>query len=139
MPLCWSHAEYVGLVRSRRDGVVFDRIEPAYERYVTQPRGSHFEIWTFRHRIRRIPRGKTLRLIIGAAAVVEFTTDEWQKRRDCKTQPSGLPDLHFADLPTAELPACAAVEFTFRWIEGNKWEGRNFRVTVDQFERYREP
>src|SRR5208337_4029521 len=30
MPLCWSHAEYVTLVRSRHDGVVFDRVELAY-------------------------------------------------------------------------------------------------------------
>ncbi len=34
MPLCWSHAEYVSLVRSRHDGVCFDRIEPAFNRYV---------------------------------------------------------------------------------------------------------
>ena len=26
MPLCWSHAEYVALVRSRHDGVCFDRV-----------------------------------------------------------------------------------------------------------------
>ena len=29
MPLCWSHAEYISLVRSRHDGVCFDRVEPA--------------------------------------------------------------------------------------------------------------
>ncbi|HUC83647.1 MAG TPA: glycoside hydrolase family 15 protein, partial [Candidatus Acidoferrales bacterium] len=34
MPLCWSHAEYISLVRSRRDGVCFDRVEPAFQRYV---------------------------------------------------------------------------------------------------------
>jgi len=30
MPLCWSHAEYVSLVRSRHDGVCFDRVEPRF-------------------------------------------------------------------------------------------------------------
>jgi len=34
MPLCWSHAEYLSLVRSRRDGRVFDRVESAFQRYV---------------------------------------------------------------------------------------------------------
>src|SRR3989475_1415187 len=34
MPLCWSHAEYVALVRSRHDGVCFDRVDPAFARYV---------------------------------------------------------------------------------------------------------
>src|SRR5256886_13020123 len=37
MPLCWSHAEYVSLVRSRHDGVCFDRVEPAFQRYVVNP------------------------------------------------------------------------------------------------------
>ena len=27
MPLCWAHAEYLTLVRSRKDAVCFDRIE----------------------------------------------------------------------------------------------------------------
>ena len=63
MPLCWSHAEYISLVRSRKDGVVFDRIEPAFQRYVADPTTSAFEIWSFRHRIREMKSGKTLRLI----------------------------------------------------------------------------
>ena len=56
MPLCWSHAEYVSLVRSRRDRVVFDRIEPAYQRYVAAPVLSRYEIWSFRHQTRQIAR-----------------------------------------------------------------------------------
>src|SRR5256885_11359866 len=31
MPLCWSHAEYVSLVRSAHDGISFDRVEPAFQ------------------------------------------------------------------------------------------------------------
>ena len=37
MPLCWSHAEYISLVRSRHDGVCFDRVESAFQRYVLNP------------------------------------------------------------------------------------------------------
>jgi len=56
MPLWWSHAEYLSLVRSRRDGRVFDRIEPASERYVVGgKRDGAYEMWTFRHRTRRVP------------------------------------------------------------------------------------
>jgi glucoamylase len=33
MPLCWSHAEYVSLVRSAHDGICFDRVEPAFQRW----------------------------------------------------------------------------------------------------------
>ena len=55
MPLCWSHAEYISLVRSRHDGVCFDRIEPAFQRYVAKPVTSRHEMWTLRHQIRQHP------------------------------------------------------------------------------------
>jgi glucoamylase len=131
MPLCWSHAEYISLVRSRRDGVVFDRIEPAYERYVAAPVQSRHEIWTFRHQTRHIPREKTLRLLTGADAVVRWTSNGWKDAHPLETQSSGLADLFFADLPTAELPAGTVLEFTFQWPEAGKWEGRNFSVLIE--------
>src|SRR5437867_4714177 len=37
MPLCWSHAEYISLVRSRHDGVCLGCVEPAFQRYVLHP------------------------------------------------------------------------------------------------------
>ena len=51
MPLCWSHAEYISLVRSAHDGVCFDRIEPVHERYVVQKTGSSIEMWTLAHQL----------------------------------------------------------------------------------------
>jgi glucoamylase len=44
MPLCWSHAEYISLVRSRHDGVCLGCVEPAFERYVLRPVQSNYEI-----------------------------------------------------------------------------------------------
>ena len=130
MPLCWSHAEYISLVRSRHDGAVFDRVEPAYQRYIAQPVPSRHEIWTFRHQTRHIPREKTLRLLTGAPALVHWSSDAWQSVHDFETKLSGLPNLCFADLPTADLPSGTAIEFTFRWSEIEKWEGQNFSVVV---------
>jgi glucoamylase len=57
MPLCWSHAEYVSLVRSHHDGVCFDRVEPAFQRYVVNPVESRYEIWSLRHPLRRMSHG----------------------------------------------------------------------------------
>jgi glucoamylase len=130
MPLCWSHAEYLSLVRSRRDAVVFDRIEPAYQRYVARPVTSRHEIWSFRHQTRQIPREKTLRLLTGAPALVRWSGDAWQSHSDLETTSSGLTDLFYTDLPTADLPVDTTVEFTFRWLEAGKWESQNFRVTI---------
>jgi glucoamylase len=115
MPLCWSHAEYVNLVRSARDGEVFGKIHPAHERYAEQRAVSRHEMWTFRHQTRRIPRGKTLHLLVAAEATVRWTLDAWQTVHNLDTDTIGLPDLHSIDLPTHDLPAGTAVEWTFHW------------------------
>ena len=39
-------------------------------------------------------------------------------------------DLFVTDLPTAELPTGTAIEFTFHWIDVDKWEGRNFSASI---------
>ncbi len=131
MPLCWSHAEYLSLVRSRRDGRVFDRIEPAFERYVTGgKRDSDYEIWTFRHRTRCVPAGRTLRLIVQSPGTARWTADGWANSKDVDAEPAGLGGMHFFDLPTKGLPSGTPVEWTFHWPEGDRWEGENFLAKV---------
>src|SRR4026208_947466 len=86
MPLCWSHAEYVSLVRSHHDGVCFDRVEPAFQRYVVNPVQSRHEIWSLRHPLRRVPRGKILRIVLAAKAIIVWSRDDgahthrWKRR-----------------------------------------------------------
>lgn len=75
MPLCWSHAEYISLVRSARDGVCFDRIEPVYHRYVQTGQRSALEIWTRAHQLQHIPGKKTLRLVFETDATITWSAD----------------------------------------------------------------
>lgn len=131
MPLCWSHAEYLALVRSRHDGVCFDRVEPAYQRYVVKPVTHRHEMWTLRHQIRRMPRGKILRLILARSAQVTWTADHWAGTNKIETSQNGLLRLWYADFATANLRPGTVLEFTFFWNEARNWEGRNFKVTVE--------
>jgi glucoamylase len=130
MPLCWSHAEYISLVRSRHDGVCFDRVEPAFQRYVASPIKSQHEIWIFRHPLVRMPSGKTLRVIVAVEATLRWTTDGWATTNNVETTKNGTLDVWFADLPTEKLTRHGAVEFTFFWKESGRWEGRNYSVEV---------
>jgi glucoamylase len=132
MPLCWSHAEYLKLVRSRHDGFCFDRVEPAFERYVRKPVTARHDIWTFRHPIRRMHLGKILRLIVGADATVIWSTDQWASSTEVETTPVRKLNLWFADLATNELAGGSAAGFTFFWKGARKWEGRNWRIDVQQ-------
>ena len=61
------------LVRSAHDGICFDRVEPAYQRYVVKPVVNRHEMWSRRHSIRRVTPGQILCLIVAADATVVWS------------------------------------------------------------------
>ena len=130
MPLCWSHAEYVALVRSRHDGVCFDRVDPAFERYVLNPAQSRYEIWTVRHPLRLAPPGKILRIIVAAEATIVWSTDNWIRRDESQTSYQPELNLWFADFPTAEWPQGSAFAFRYFRKRDQRREGRNWQVNI---------
>jgi glucoamylase len=132
MPLCWSHAEYVSLVRSAHDGVCFDRVEPAFQRYVVKPVKSLHEMWSARHPIRRMPPGKILRLIVAADATIVWSADNWATTSKTDAAHVGSLNLWFVDLPSEHCPDASVIEFTFFWKEGQRWDGKNYSVAVSQ-------
>lgn len=127
MPLCWAHAEYASLVRSHKDGVCFDRIEPVFQRYAKAATGSRIEMWTLAHQPQRIVQGKTLRIITEKAATIHWSFDGWATTNDAETRDTGL-GCWFADLPSDELLPGARIVFTFRWEAG--WAGKDLAVEI---------
>jgi hypothetical protein len=78
-----------------------------------------------------VPAGRILRLILQTSATVHWTTDHWTNIGKSDTIAAGLGDLHFFDLPTAELPPGTHAEWTFFWPPANRWKrGENFGVEV---------
>jgi len=130
MPLCWSHAEYICLVRSRHDGVCFDRVEPAYQRYVVNPVPSRYEIWTLRHPLRRVPRGKILRIILATEATIVWSTDGWANTSKAETSNENALNLWFADFPTADWPVGSVLSLTCLWKGEQRWQGHNWQVSI---------
>lgn len=132
MPLCWAHAEYISLVRSAQDGVCFDRIEPAFQRYVVKPVKSQHAIWSFRHQICHLPHGKILRLVVAADATIVWTINGWSSTNKIDTTHISALNIWFTDLPMEKCPDGSVIEFTFYWKEGRRWEGRNYSVAVNE-------
>jgi glucoamylase len=130
MPLCWSHAEYISLVRSRHDGICFDRIEPAFQRYVANPLQSRHEIWSLRHQVKRMAQGKVLRIILAAETAIVWSTDDWAHTNRTDAIHESELNLWFADFPTAELPVGSVITFTCFWKRDHRWEGRNWQVSI---------
>jgi glucoamylase len=131
MPLCWSHAEYVSLVRSRHDSVCFHRVDPAYRRYVVNPVASRYEIWTARHPQRRLVRGKILRIILAEEATITWSIDDWKQSDESKSIHQNELNLWYADFPTSVWSAGSTLAFTFLWERDRRWENRNWQVVID--------
>ncbi|HEV2208700.1 MAG TPA: glycoside hydrolase family 15 protein [Verrucomicrobiae bacterium] len=129
MPLCWAHAEYVTLMRSRHDRVGFDCLPPVRKRYAADRVQSQIEIWTLAHQPPRIEPGKRLRLITAAPVMVHWSADDWRTTRDDACTHTALGLWH-TDLPTAEMAAGSRIVFTFRWQDPDRWEGKNYGVAI---------
>ncbi|MGA2232253.1 MAG: glycoside hydrolase family 15 protein [Tepidisphaeraceae bacterium] len=130
MPLAWAHAEYIRLLRSMRDGRVFDRPTDTVERYIDRKTRSGLALWRFDHQATSFAAGRRLRIELLSPAVIHFSTDHWVNPQDIQTRDTGI-GLHVADLPTSEMEPGEKLSFTFRWREDNRWEGKDFQLDVE--------
>ncbi len=128
MPLMWAHAEYIKLLRSRRDGAVFDLIPPVAERYLGRKGRHDLEVWKWNRRVSRIEGGKTLRVLCESPFRLHVTGDGWATARDLDS--TARLHSHYVDLPTAP-GARAPLVFTFYWTDAGRWEGTDFTVELE--------
>jgi glucoamylase len=129
-PLVWAHAEYVKLRRSLRDGKIFDQPPQTVQRYLIEKPTRQIFGWRFNNKCRSVPRGKTLRLALLSPATVHWSLDSWKTSHDTDVRDTGL-GIYILDLPTASLPVGGQVIFTFFWPKENRWEGKEYGVTVE--------
>jgi len=129
MPLVWAHAEYVKLLRSLKDGRVFDMPPQTVERYITAKVTSNHVTWRFNYKRQTIPAGKVLRLEVLSKATVRWTMNNWKTINNIETRDTGL-NVYLADLPVDSLPVNTTLVFTFHWTDANTWEGTDFTIRI---------
>ena len=133
MPLMWAHAEYVKLLRSVRDGIVFDRVAAVADRYLSSRGRKDLEIWKFSRRARSVSAGATIRIQDSAPFRLRWSLDDWHSSKDSPALTTAL-GIHYTDIVVPESQQ-AAVRFTFFWSEAERWEGRDFQVGVEEKSR----
>jgi glucoamylase len=131
MPLVWAHAEHIKLLRSLRDGAVFDMPPQTYARYVKSTPKPAPVVWRTTSKINRIAVGRLLRLEFLEPASVHWSSDNWVITTDSECRATGLGTFIY-DLPTQSLAAGSEVRFTILWTQQGKWEGTNFMVVVGE-------
>jgi len=128
-PLVWAHSEYIKLRRSIRDNRIFDQPPQTVKRYLIDKHVRRIFGWRFNNKARSVPSNKTLRIVLLTPARVHWSVDSWQTTHDTDTRDTGL-GIYTLDLPTASLPVGAEAVFTFFWPKENRWEGKDYTVTV---------
>ncbi|HWE40153.1 MAG TPA: glycoside hydrolase family 15 protein, partial [Isosphaeraceae bacterium] len=128
-PLIWAHAEYVKLLRSLRDGAVFDLPPQTACRYLERGVTTDRVIWRLDHPREVIAEGEVLRVVLDAPAKVRWTVDRWANTCEVDTRDSTV-GTYYADLDTKNLPAGMVVRMKFHWADAHEFEGKTFKVDV---------
>ncbi len=130
MPLMWAHAEYIKLLRSTKDGKVYDIIPQVASRYLgdTSTR-KRIEVWKPNRHVRLMKVGETLRVHGGAAFTLHWSADDWKTSADSKSSTNAL-QIDFVDLNHVALHTGITIRFTFLWSSDGHWEGQDYAVTV---------
>jgi glucoamylase len=135
VPLAWAHAEYLKLVRSVGDRLVFDRIDVVAARYLSgaasRSKTSDLEIWNLRRQVGRVDRSRVKRLRIALAAPfrLRWSGDDWAHvPPDISSTGVNGTGVAFADIALAPHPG--PIVFTFYWIEAGRWQGSDYRVDL---------
>jgi len=132
-PLVWAHAEYVKLLRSVADGVVFDRISVVADRYAVPKEKrtfqSRMEIFQVGRPISAMVQGGTLRIMDAEHFRVTWTLDGWATKTVQDAKVIGKPGA-FLDIQTAH-DFTGSIVFTMFWPDEGRWLGRNYEVAVN--------
>lgn len=129
MPLVWAHAEYIKLLRSLQDGRIFDMMPEVYKRYAVGKKQSNIYSWKYNQKCRTIKNGGTFRIETASPVLVHWSTDGWKTTHDTESKDTGM-GMHITDINTERLPAGTDILFTFYWPGQQRWEGRDYGVTV---------
>jgi len=133
-PLVWAHAEYIKLLRSVTDGVVFDRISVVADRYAV-PKDqrtfmSRMEIFQTGRPISAMVQGGTLRITDREKFRVVWTHDNWYSTNYLESRVVGRPGS-FADIQTGP-DQTGSIIFTLYWPQQDRWLGRNYEVVIHE-------
>ncbi|AFY82057.1 glycoside hydrolase family 15 protein [Oscillatoria acuminata] len=130
MPLAWAHSEYIKLLRSLRDGQVFDFIPEVADRYLHggKPQHPQMEMWKFNRQISKVKAGSTLRILAITPFQLHWSPDGGEMQNQSDSQSSGI-GIEFVDLAIQPEEA-TRINFTFFWPECDKWEDKTYQVEV---------
>ncbi len=130
MPLVWAHSEHIKLLRSLRDGAVFDMPTQTVRRYIRDRTPARLATWRPDLPIMTVPAGRTLRIDLPEPSRIRWTSDGWTGANDGETTDPGVGGLYTLELPTGQMAPGTQIFFTWQRLADGAWTGRNHAVEV---------
>jgi glucoamylase len=133
VPLLWAHAEYIKLLRSVRDGRVFDLVPEVADRYVRNRSVLHnVQVWSIQHPSASVQSGRTLRIHSENAFEVRSSLDNWATTTDNHSTSTNL-GIDYCDIVIPDNQR-VSLRFALFWTVARRWEGRDFEVACTERE-----
>jgi glucoamylase len=73
--------------------------------------------------------GEMLRVIGDRPFTLRWTADNWASVHDSRSHANAL-NIEHVDLIELKTTSGISIEFTFFWIDADRWEGRNYAIAV---------
>lgn len=129
-PLVWAHAEYIKLLRSKRDCRGCDIIPEVYERYVLKGVKSNLTAWKRNKPIKKMKASEVLRVITFEPATLHWSKDNWRSVKDDELSDSGL-GVFYTDIPTGVVHPGDVFIFTFYYPMKDRWAGIDYSIAIE--------
>ncbi|MBI5455062.1 MAG: glucan 1,4-alpha-glucosidase [Deltaproteobacteria bacterium] len=129
-PLVWAHAEYIKLLRTKKDRRGCDVIEEVLKRYVADKTQCRMSEWKKTSLIETARSADIIRIISPEKADLLWTDDGWQTKAENEMPDTGFGVCHFDFKPDSFRPG-TTLTFTFRYTETGEWEGKNYGIRVE--------
>jgi hypothetical protein len=80
--------------------------------------------------ITTVTPGISVVLALREPAVVRYGFDGWRDIVEAPTTPNSL-GVHVLTIDTSRLVAGQRLDFTFRYVPGDRWVGEDYRLSVE--------
>jgi glucoamylase len=128
MPLMWAHAEYIKLLRSAHQGVVFDFIPEVAARYLGSSRSrTPIEVWKPSWHVDSVRRGQVFRVVAQAQFQLRWSFDNWATSYDARS--TSLLGLCFFNISVPKRQE-APLQFEFRSMAEQRSGDGSYSVEV---------
>ncbi|MBI5644086.1 MAG: glucan 1,4-alpha-glucosidase [Deltaproteobacteria bacterium] len=128
-PLMWAHAEYIKLLRTKKDWAGCDEIAEVKKRYVEDKIRLDMSAWKKTMPIASAGSSDIIRIISFQKANLLWTEDEWNTKTEDPMRDTGL-GLYYMDFKPGAFKPGTRLIFTFHYTDTGAWEGRDYDLRV---------